>query len=243
MYRLVLLALVISISGCGSTPSAIYQLSKREVAKNRPAYKQFQELCASPDRSQIYKTVNVDGYLFAATSGARCKGGWDVLAKQGYKYYECSSIKVKDRSSIKFDGEIYRLETGEEGDGRCVSWDVVEDDLSYHDKVEEFQTAIEGKCFIKSEVTEPKSRYVTLLEFGRVDNNGNHILEFPNDSNQKDLISFYGGHVIDLESGESLSIDRYYKYWPEGIKNKAVGKFECNREKPINDSRALTPKP
>lgn len=242
LFRLTLVMLLLSVGACGSTPSAIYQLSKRELAKNRPAYKQFQELCASPDRSRIYKTANVDGYLFVSTSGARCKGGWDALAKRRYKHYECSSIKVKDRSSIKLDGDIYRLELGEAGDARCVAWDVVEAGLSHHDKVEEFQAAIEGKCFIQSEVSNPQSLYGKLYEFGFVDSEGNHILRFPIDRKKRNLIHFSGVYVFNLETKEILSIDRDYEYWPEGVEKKAVGKYSCDEDKNVRELEILVPK-
>ncbi len=242
MYRLVLLALVISISGCGSTPSAIYQLSKREVAKNRPAYKQFQELCASPDRSRVYKTVNVDGYLFAATNGARCKGGWGALAEQGYKYFECSSTNVVDHDSISFEENIYRLEIGEKDDVSCVSWNAVADDTN-NDKAKEYQELLQGKCFIISKVIEPKSNFVMLLENGYVDEMDNHILKLPNSRTTKDLIRFNGIYVFNLETGENLSIDRDYQYWPESINNKSVGKYTCEQDIYVNEIQVLRPNP
>jgi len=231
---------IILVSACGGLPEKTYYLAQREAAKSRPAYKQFQQLCSSPERSRINRTSSVEGYISMRTSGNDCDGGWDILVEHGYKYYECSTEKTLSHN-LSIHGDIFRLEIGKDDNDKCISWDTIAEERSSHDEAREYKEKLHGKCFFLYKVSEPKSRYAKLFEFGKVDKFGKHILEFPNDSAQKNLISFNGVYVFNLKTKEILSIDRDYTYWPEGIDNKAVGKYTCDVDKNINELQVLIP--
>jgi len=253
LYRLTLIFVALAITSCGTMPGSTVVMAKREAAKLRPAYKQFQELCNAEDRVVIYETKKVDGYLFAdAAYGANCEGdGWEPLFKEGYKFYECSAGKFSDYESILGD-KIYHFYIAEANDSACIE----ESDFSneriskytseyYRNinlvkKIKLYKEKLKSnQCLAKREVLYPESLYAKVLEFRYLDSEGNHILGESDKKIEKDLISFYGYSVIGIETGKVLAvINREYHYTPEPG-DRTIGGFQCDEKENINFTNVL----
>ncbi len=102
---LVVMLMLLIVSACGAhlSEKAYYSL-QRESAKNRSAYKQFQELCDSEDRVSVDEIAVVDGYALLGMN--MCDISWDELFDPGYKYYECQKVNSSKFGSDK-EASIY----------------------------------------------------------------------------------------------------------------------------------------
>jgi len=78
----------------------------------------FNRLCKEKDRSVIYKTTKVNGFLSASRDGGRCVKGWDDIFKHGYEYAECTTSRVRDRK-LPENAIIYQFKLEAEGHPDC----------------------------------------------------------------------------------------------------------------------------
>ena len=248
------LLLVLFLSGCSYE---YYIKDEGIVFKQRQKFKQ---LCEAKDRSVIYKTVRVDGYLSASRSGDICTSdGWLPIVNNHYSFYECTTTPVKGFTLPPY-ADIYRFTIEKQGSRLCENSNGY---YSYHQhnnkkKLGEFSKVayfikdhkeyLQGKCLVVQKVDRPKSRYMTYATHSYYDEHEKMFYDefqrkydYPERETKKGLITASEFQVIDIKTGKILSKNSNYNFFPKGRRGSYKTVQHCKEKKFIDYSDVLKP--
>jgi len=222
----------IGLSGCSFD---YYLKDEHIVARQRVL---FEQLCNAEDRSIIYQTARVDGYLAAERGAPTCLRGWNPIFEHGYKYAECTTTNVTGYR-LPENADIYRFTLAPRGNSDCGTGNrhfadssrrtYDGDNPSYKDTnrgdnyKKSHKNKLGGKCLVVNKVDEPMSRYMLLKTLSYYDEDGRLFDdEFSikykgrEQSTKKGVIGAIEDKIIDLSTGRVLARNANYTFFPKG---------------------------
>ncbi len=231
-YDLLILMVLLSIGACGHTS---------QYVNNRQ--NTFEELCDSEDRSVIYSTAEVDGYIALSTNTNTCRTPWNTLLFGKYGYKECSLESSRD-VKINELTDIYRITLQKEGSSIC---NIEDKKLKLYQKrsYENNKDKLVGQCLGAKKILSPASTYAILYEAGYVNDEKEHIAltskGYSGLERKKGFIRYWGYRVVNIINEDVLAIDRDYKFYPGGLVNDFAKKYECAEDPYLKIKEILIP--
>ena len=249
----------IGLSGCSFD---YYLKDEHIVARQRVL---FEQLCNAEDRSIIYQTARVDGYLAAERGAPTCLRGWNPIFEHGYKYAECTTTNVTGYR-LPENADIYRFTLAPQGHPNCGTGEKYFADYTrrtYPSKdspVEEINnignnykkrhgSKLRDKCLVVKKAGEPMSRYMRLKTLSYYDEDGKlfndeFYAKYPGreKSTKKGVISTIEDKIIDLSTGRVLARNANYTFFPKGRLYSYATSLDCaNGNKAMRHPEVLIP--
>lgn len=164
-----------------------------------PSYYTFRNLCASPDRNELNKTVEVD-YVYLD----RCYSAYKVSRERAFKGYECP-ITFNPKSYTRFV--------------RSSDWDSVNchEQCVQRGYYANWEDLCQSRCFKATQIPEPSFQYKVVFDISSLIEGRlvEHKTQFV-DNRGEDLATFrdyfylpYGdglGRIFGLASGSAPSL-------------------------------------
>jgi hypothetical protein len=222
------------------------------VARQRALFKQ---LCNAKERSVIYKTAKVGGYLSVSNGLNNCIEGWDPIFEFGYQYAECTTASMSSHD-LPENAEIYNFTLMPEGHSDCLTGEKHFTDYSrrtyngnspnYKDTnlgdnyKKEHQDKLAGKCLVAKKIDKPKSQYMYLNTGGYYDEEEKLFYDMFDKkykgherTEKKGLIGYVDKQIIDMQTGEVLAKNSNYTFFPKGRLWSVYKTQDCSERKEI----------